>query len=241
MTLNIGHGRGTGVHQLIQTRTKIMENAEKIAETIKQNHIDISALQEVDGFSIWNKGIDFIEFLAKNSGCPHGIWSKNVDGPGLRYGTALLSDIPYSQAVSYTFKARPFILPKGFTTGLFCVSKEEENYIYVVSVHLAPLFPFIRKRQAEAIIETVKDIKCPIVIAGDFNCGYKKGSAIKLLEEKLNLKLWEPELPVGTFRTGKRRIDWIMISQELDFEDYQIIDDRVSDHSAIKAIIRYYF
>jgi endonuclease/exonuclease/phosphatase family metal-dependent hydrolase len=240
MTLNLGHGRGNSLHQLFQSRKKITANADIIAAAIKREQVDIIALQEVDGPGFWNGGLDFIEYLAENSGCPHGIWTKNVVSPGLSYGTALLSDLAYSHAESYTFKARPFILPKGFTAGIFRISEENDVHICIVSVHLDPIFAPMRRKQAEVMIKTIENIGYPVVITGDFNCGYNKKSAVGILAEKLDLEVWEPESRIlGTHNTGNRRLDWILISRSLEFVNYSVLSDKLSDHSAVKAVIRY--
>lgn len=239
MTLNIGHGRGAGLHQLVQSRNKITRNAEKIAEVIERERIDITALQEVDGPGFWNGGLDLIEHIAEISGYPHGIWTKNVETAALSYGTAILSDAVYSHAESYTFKARPFILPKGFTVGLFRISEETGRHVCVVSVHLAPVLPAMRRIQADILISSIRDLDYPIIIAGDFNCGYSDGSAVKYISDELNLKVWEPHSrELGTHSPGNRRLDWIMISEELEFAEYKVLEDDLSDHKALKAVIR---
>ncbi len=240
MTLNIGHGRGKGFHQLVQSKEKITSNAIAITETINKEKIDITALQEVDGPGIWNGGLDLIEYIAEKSGYPHGIWTKNVETAALSYGTALLSNSAYSHAESYTFKARPFILPKGFTMGIFKISEMTGKHVCVVSVHLAPLLAPMRRRQAEIIISNLEKLDYPLIIAGDFNCGYKEKSAVKLLADRLNLSVWdEKSVKLGTHQPGNRRLDWIMISGDLEFVSYEVLSDKISDHRAVKAVIRY--
>ncbi|MDC7226572.1 MAG: endonuclease/exonuclease/phosphatase family protein [Spirochaetales bacterium] len=239
LTLNIGHGRGASLHQLIQSRAGITTNTDSIDKVIINEQIDIAAFQEVDGPSFWNGGLDLIERLAENSGMPHGIWTKNVETFAMSYGTALLSNLSYSSAGSYTFKARPFILPKGFTAGLFRISEESDEHICLVSLHLAPLLPQMRRLQAAAVIDFLNDLDCPIVVCGDFNCGWSSGSAVNKMTEELNLKAWKPtEKGLSTHGAG-RRLDWILISEELEFIDYRVLNQRLSDHSAVKAVIRY--
>ena len=239
MTLNIGHGRGSGLHQLIQSRQRITKNADSIAEVIIREGAQITGLQEVDGPGFWNGGLDLIEHLAEYSGYPHGIWTKNVETAALSYGTALLSSLAYSHAESYTFKAKPIVLPKGFTTGIFRISEESNQHVCVVSVHLAPLTNYMRKKQIETLIGTLNEMDYPLIIMGDFNCGWKEGSALKMLADRMNLKTWEPEsTTLGTHSPGNRRLDWILISEELDFVRYEVLEDRLSDHHAVKAVIR---
>ena len=240
LTLNIGHGRGASLHQLIQSRAGITGNTQNIDDVIIREKIDIAALQEVDGPGFWNGGLDLIERIAENSGMPHGIWTKNVETPALSYGTALLSDLPYLSAESYTFKARPFILPKGFTVGLFRISEKSDTHICVVSLHLAPVLPAMRRRQTRIIMDILKQVDYPLVVCGDFNCGWNEKSAVRQMAEGLGLKAWNPEEKgLSTHHTGNRRLDWILISEELEFTGYSVLDDKLSDHSAVKAVIRY--
>ena len=240
MTLNIGHGRGSSLHQMIQSKAGITGNADEISRVIKREHIDITALQEVDGPGFWNGGLDLIEHLAETSGSPHGIWTRNVETPALSYGTAILSDMPYAHAESYTFKAKPFILPKGFTTGIFKIADEPELHVCIVSIHLAPLLPRMRKLQAKVLIDSLRTTEYPIIVAGDFNCGYHEKSAVKMIADELGLKAWKPEaVDLGTHRPGNRRLDWILVSEELEIIEYGVLKDRLSDHSAVRAVIRY--
>jgi endonuclease/exonuclease/phosphatase family metal-dependent hydrolase len=239
MTLNIGHGRGTGLHQLVQSRKKITENADIIADVIIREGSQVTGLQEVDGPGLWNGGLDLIEHLAEYSGYPHGIWTKNVETPALSHGTALLSSLAYSHAESYTFKARPVVLPKGFTIGIFRVSESSDKHVCIVSIHLAPLLGYMRKKQVDTLINTLNDMDYPIIVMGDFNCGWKEGSALNYLADKMNLKTWKPESKeLGTHFPGNRRLDWILISEDLDFVRYEVLKDRLSDHHAVKAVIR---
>ena len=239
ITLNIGHGRGSGINQLLQSRKRITSNADAVAGMLLREQPMITGLQEVDGPGFWNGGLDLIEHLAENSGYMHGIWTKNVETPALSYGTALLSSLAYSHAESYTFEARPIVLPKGFTVGVFRVSEQTNRHICVVSVHLAPVLGFIRKMQVNRIIETLEELEYPVVVMGDFNCGWKEGSALRYLAERMELKTWQPESKkLGTHTPGSRRLDWILISEELDFIEYEVLEDRLSDHHAVRAVIR---
>ncbi len=240
MSLNIGHGRGAGLNQMTQGRKKITSNADYIAEIVLKEDITLTALQEVDGPGLWNGGLDLIEHLAEASGYAHGIWTKNVDIPALSYGTAVLSSLPYSTAESFTFRARPVVLPKGFTLGVFKVSETDDRHVCVVSVHLDPIFGFMRRKQADAIIEKLASYDYPVIIAGDFNCGWRTGSAVQYLAEKLNLQAWDPESKKYPTRLpGKRRLDWILISDEMEFVHYETLPYILSDHSAVRADIRF--
>ena len=240
MTLNMGHGRGSGKHQFTQGRNRIKTNADRIAETVSRERIDITALQEADGPGLWSGGHSLTEYLAEKSGCRQGVWIGNVDTPALRYGTALIGDLHCVGSESYTFRAKPFILPKGFTTGLYDFPGENDLRVMIVSLHLAPLNPLIRRSQADYIAGVLSDTSCPLIVMGDFNCGWREGSALNRLADRLNLKAWEPlSGELGSFGNGRRRLDWILVSDDFDFISYENIGERLSDHSAVKAVVRY--
>jgi len=61
------------------------------------------------------------------------------------------------------------------------------------------------------------------------------------LADALDLQAFLPEQnALGTYKgtTGKR-LDWILISQELAFEAYEVLPDIVADHLAVYAEISY--
>ena len=47
-------------------------------------------------------------------------------------------------------------------------------------------------------------------------------------------KAFEPHsINHGTYKFGKRRLDWVLLSSELEFKRYEVLPDIVSDHHAI--------
>jgi endonuclease/exonuclease/phosphatase family metal-dependent hydrolase len=63
---------------------------------------------------------------------------------------------------------------------------------------------------------------------------------VKRLADELDLHAYEPDKEgMGTYggRDGKR-LDWILISRELEFINYRLLPDIVSDHLAVYAEIR---
>ena len=75
-----------------------------------------------------------------------------------------------------------------------------------------------------------------MIIMGDFNAGWGTNSPIKTLTKALDLKAYKPERKgMVTFPMTKKRIDWIVISREMDFLDYRVLPDSVSDHKGVLA------
>ena len=71
---------------------------------------------------------------------------------------------------------------------------------------------------------------------GDFNSGWETKSPIRTLAAALDLKTYKPEeVGIATFPLTNKRIDWILISREMDFLNYRVLPDSVSDHKGILA------
>jgi endonuclease/exonuclease/phosphatase family metal-dependent hydrolase len=59
---------------------------------------------------------------------------------------------------------------------------------------------------------------------------------IRKLIRRSGLQAYRPEaLDLGTY--GSRRLDWILISADLEFNSYKVLPDVVSDHRGVVAEI----
>ena len=82
----------------------------------------------------------------------------------------------------------------------------------------------------------------PLIVMGDFNCGWFKEDALRFLIEHLHLHVYEPqsrELPTYRSNRPRRRVDWILASKHFEFVNYEVWPDRVSDHLAVAADLRW--
>ena len=83
-------------------------------------------------------------------------------------------------------------------------------------------------------------VEPPIIVAGDLNGEWKKeGSAVRVLAERFGLLPYRPEAEdLGTYKsvTGKR-LDWILVSPDLNFVSYRVVPEVLSDHLAVVAEI----
>ena len=112
--------------------------------------------------------------------------------------------------------------------------------IDVVSVHLEPLRSAIRQRQAAEVITFLRDRNRPLVIMGDLNTEWDhEDGVLQNLVEELELTVFVPEHEDAvTYPRLGRRLDWILISRELEFVKLKILVDEVSDHRAVVAELR---
>ena len=74
---------------------------------------------------------------------------------------------------------------------------------------------------------------------GDFNTDWEGEKTLKHLVEKLDLHAFNIEDNTPTFTKRKKRLDWILISKELDFLDYEVLHDQLSDHKGVIAKVGY--
>ena len=109
----------------------------------------------------------------------------------------------------------------------------------VVSAHLDFSRKSVRQRQAREIIDRLAHRQRPLVLMGDFNCGFSaKDPTLSMLARGLDLQMHEPEATaMVSFPLRNKRLDWIMISPGLDFVDYRTLPDVLSDHRAVVATL----
>lgn len=242
-TLNLAHGRGLAVSQFTLPPEKFQANIDAIADLVRDKHPDVLALQEADGPCAWSGGFDHIRRLVERSKYPHahhGLHFRVELGPAaLRYGTALLARVPLRDTNSHAFNPPPFHT-KGFVSARV---EFDGRTLVVVSVHLDSQSPVTRRRQVDTMVGVLADSDAPLVVMGDLNSRWSnENDAARLLASKLGLSAYQPDQQkLNTFRANLpvRRIDWILISPQLEFVSYTIWPEQVSDHLGVAAKLRW--
>jgi endonuclease/exonuclease/phosphatase family metal-dependent hydrolase len=240
MSLNLAHGRGEGFHQTFQKRTTIEANLDRVAEVLRRERPDFVGFQEADGPSVWSGNFNHVEYLAQAAGYPSHFRGEHVRGLGLSYGTAIVSRLPARDAVSFTFAANPPTPSKGFVVARFSWPGRPGFDFDLASVHLDFLRASVRRKQIDQLAGELDKRGKPLVVLGDFNCGWTdQGSPVRALAERLRLKAYRPDdRNLGTYPSAGRRLDWILISPPLEFVEYKVLRDAVSDHRAVVAVLR---
>lgn len=84
------------------------------------------------------------------------------------------------------------------------------------------------------------DLTTPLIIMGDFNADWSdEESAIRAIVANGNLKVYRPGTTgLGTYRSGRHRLDWILISKDLEFQSYTVPQIVLSDHQPVQATLR---
>jgi endonuclease/exonuclease/phosphatase family metal-dependent hydrolase len=240
MTLNVAHGRGDGPNQVLQKGKSIRENLDEIADVLRREGPDIAAVQEADGPSVWSGNVDEVGYLAEKAGFAYSVHGEHVKGMKICYGTGLLSMPALRGPLAITFDASPPTLSKGFVVATVDWPGEPNIKVDVVSVHLDFLRKSVREWQVEDMVDKLSYRGRPMIMMGDFNSEWKsKKSAVKAVAEGLNLKAYQPaSLEMDTFPLLKRRMDWILISDELEFVTYKVLPDVISDHYGVVCEVR---
>ena len=239
LSLNVAHGRSNVVHQLLQSGNTARKNMDAIAALLDRENADVVALQEVDGPSVWSGRFDQVDYLAKKGGYPHTVRGTHLKAPGLDYGTALIAQMPMDEAESVGFARAVTVTQKGFVVSRMHWPGAINLELDLVSVHLDPIRPRIRSKQIAQLVAVLKTRNRPVIVMGDFNSDwYDDNSAVRQLGEALNLEPHGVECSdCYTHVRTRRFVDWILVSREFEFEQFDILNDAISDHNAISATL----
>lgn len=241
VTLNVAHGRKRGPHQLLQPRARLEQNLREVAAALLHAKPDVVALQEADGPSSWSGNFDHVATLSQLAEFEHHFRGDHglfqVGDLKLEYGTALLSRQQLAEAESHAFD-KNWRDTKGFVVARVSVPQWDDLEIDIVSVHLDFLVPGVRKRQIGHMAEVIRSRQRPTVLLGDLNTD---GRATQdMLESELGLR----HCPVSRTPTYPsirplRRLDWVLVSDELDFAcQHIVLPHKVSDHMAVVADLK---
>jgi endonuclease/exonuclease/phosphatase family metal-dependent hydrolase len=243
ITLNMAHGRNTAFSQIFQRATTTQKNLQRIASLLKRVDADIVALQEADGPSWWSGDFDHVARVAGAAGYPWFSRAEHVSSWSLHYGTALLSHQPFVETRAHTFQPSPPTTNKGFLLGRFGWLPHGDSdtpvFIDILSVHLDFSRANVREEQIEEMAGFLAGRGNPLIIMGDLNSEWlADGSVVQELSSRSGLQVFRPLAEdLGTYSSSGRRLDWILISSELEFKRYAVQPDVVSDHFAVVAEI----
>ncbi len=239
MTLNVGHARADGRTQLLQSSDQARQHLWRIANVLKRENPHVVAFQEIDTDSFWNGRFNHTEFVADRADYPHHFSGAHMQMGNLEYGTALVARQSLIESRSFRFD-KPFARPrKGFVVSTMQWPGAEDVLVDVVSVHFDFLTRNQRKKEAHKLIEALSYRDNPRIIMGDLNTDYRPGrTVIPLLEDALNLTTWQPEEQSITFPRFQRRLDWVLVSEQIEIVSHEVLPDPLSDHRAVVAELR---
>jgi endonuclease/exonuclease/phosphatase family metal-dependent hydrolase len=240
MTMNIRHGRGPRRGTRPWQGDAFRRTTRQVADMLRAREPHVVALQEADRHSLFTGRFNHLAKIADRGGfgrAAHGThFSLRYRRFGLFYGTSILSKLPLHSVRSQRFRARP-LDTKGFVVAAVPVGDRE---IDVASVHLDFLTPFHRS-QVRVLAEALRERGRSLVLMGDLNTtGRRDRSAVKHLMRELLLEGPEDPgaLPTYPAHRPSRKLDWILVSPDLELVNYEVVPDVVSDHLAVEASIR---
>lgn len=245
VTLNLAHGRHDSFHQLFLSTETIQNNIDESAAYIKSLEADVVALQEADGPSRWSGNFDHVARLAEKAELTYHIRGENVNNWLGNYGSAVLSQYPIKEGLGFVFQPSPPTSNKGFSLAQIHwlnPSHNEPKIIDVVSVHL----DFSRDSVRQEQIDEIKAILAPrlsaggnsLIIMGDFNSEWlAREYMVEAFAENSALHVFEADSDeYNTY--GNKRLDWILMSKDLEFVRYRVDDAKLSDHRVVIADIK---
>lgn len=240
-TLNVAHARRQVATKPFVRRRTARRNLKDIAHTVLQVQPDIVALQEADGPSAWSGNFDHVATLAELAKLEaHYRGNHNPFGVGrfrLASGTALLARQPLLEPMSHRFGVS-WRDTKGFVAATVVVPEWNDTEVDVVSVHLDFLTPSMRRKQIQQMAEILAPRKRPLVVLGDLNCcWHHEPLSMELLTRSLALGSYQPEMLAPTYPTysPRRRLDWILVSPQLEYRGYHTVHAPLSDHLVLVA------
>ena len=245
MSLNVAHGRRLAAQQVFVRRRKFHANLCDVATVLRREAPHVVALQEADGPSFWSGRFHHVEHLAEQTGYEHHFWGehhkRSLGKRRISIGTALLSQVPLGNPSSFAFERPGLRGRKGFVIATLPFAAASAGVVDVVSVHLDFLRKAIRRRQIHEMAGELAGRKNPLIVLGDLNCWWeRRNDAVHLLGDMLGVRPCQPESEaLATFPSlrPRLRLDWILVSRELDFSRYSVVADRVSDHLGVLAEI----
>lgn len=240
-SLNLAHGRRVAAHQALLKKSTAEANVVAVAKLLRQLLPDVVALQEADGPSAWSGNFDHVAALADGAELDQRFRGEHnpfgFERFPLASGTALLSAHPMDDELSQRF-AKNWRDTKGFVVAAVQVPQWDDEEIDVVSVHLDFLRPKVRKEQILDLVNTLIHRQRPRILLGDLNCSWKGDrEPLRLLQEMLDLHPHRPEDVAPTYPSSnpRRRLDWVLASEELRFREYHTLRTPLSDHLAVVA------
>jgi endonuclease/exonuclease/phosphatase family metal-dependent hydrolase len=241
LTLNLQHGRGTGEQEDGSPESAFRANLAAVAAVLKREAVDVAAFQEADGPSAGTGGFDHIDALCDASGLEHAIHgihcNRGTSGGAIRFGTALVSRLELTREGGGTFAGAP-TEHRGFVVAMV---EWEGRELDVVSVQLHERYSAMRMDHARALAGELRKRDRPVVVMGDMNCALKDAErTLRLLSESLDLTAYEPGNDrIATHLTAERgrRLDWILVSPELEIRGHRVLPDRLSGRLAVVADI----
>lgn len=210
----------------------------RIAEAIKYDGPDLVALQEVDRGVRRTQGRDEIAELARLTGMEYA-FAPNLDYQGGKYGVAILSRFPILAIDHRRYANKRETERRGFLRVEVKINGRKVNF---VSTHLDYQFADGRLYETEQLLEALKTIQGPIVVAGDFN-DEPTGSSYRLMISHSYTDAWRAAMKTPfdgyTYPADKpvKRLDYIFAGRGVEVHGVVVRSPQASDHLPLSSLL----
>jgi len=209
---------------------------QRIADVINHERPDIVGLQEVDRGVKRTEGKDEIAELAKLTDM-HFAFAHNLDFQGGQYGVAVLSRFPIGRIEHRKYENKRVAERRGMLRVELNVAGRTVNF---VTTHLDYQYADSRLFETEQLLSFLRDVKGPLIVAGDFN-DEPAGSSYELMAKSFD-DVWmrRSAKDAGlTFPADKpvKRIDYIFTRKDSDIKTKRawVVNTLASDHLPLMA------
>jgi endonuclease/exonuclease/phosphatase family metal-dependent hydrolase len=212
---------------------------EAIVNTIRVQHPDLVALQEVDVNTKRSGKFNQAEEIAKKLDM-HYYFGKAIDHQGGDYGVAILSKFPLSETAVHRLPTKSETKGEPRVLATARVRLPDGTFIRFGSTHLdAQKAPENRQLQVEEIGRIAAVENLPFIIAGDFNAT-PETDIVATLDKHFTrtCQRCEPTIPVIN---PTKTIDYIAFKHpagKFTVVSHQVIGERyASDHLPVVAVV----
>jgi len=230
MTWNLVHGTRVSVPPGWVPRRFVEARIDHAAAVIERMHVDALMLQEADG----DPRIDRTQRLASGT----GLLAASTAG-AIGHGATLVTRRAPLAVTSAMFRSRGWD-PKGVTIAR--VQSLEGRELDVASVHLHAFSADVRIAQIRELADIVAVHRRAygeraLVVAGDLNDDAR--GTTRLLAGALGLHTSDEETPTFTELGLAWRLDWVLVSPDLELTAHRVLGPGTSDHHPIVADIAF--
>ena len=202
-----------------------------IAQEIKNSGADIVSLQEVERHSIRTRFQDQIQLLAEELSMNFS-YGKSIHILNGEYGNAILSKFPIHESVVLELSS------KGEKrTLLKSVVDYHGHSLDVYSTHLG-LNAEERSWQFAEIFDVLRESIHEFILMGDFNTTrFTLGDLADFAYDAA--KAFDAvDIPTFESKVLSARIDYIVLSNGLEAQSYEVIKSRASDHYPVVSKVK---
>ena len=200
-----------------------------LTEFLHSQDADIIGLIEVDTGSVRSGMVNQAEFIADSLG-HYSIYE-------CKYGTSSINNwVPIVRKQANAFLAAPRVRGERFhyfDSGIKRLIIELElDHVCVFLVHLSLKFRH-RQYQLRYLHDLIEKSHKPVIVAGDFNTFWGTHELYLFMRASGLRSANVNNLPSFPSRAPRVELDFVLVSEGIEVQDFRIPDVRLSDHRPI--------